>query len=278
MTVFDKIILAIFNPYRLFIAIWKSLGWGSFGLRVRYDAVHRPHYAYGIYNAAIMAKRLGIPRISIIEMGVAGGNGLLVAENHAQETEKETGVRIEVYGFDAGTGLPPPVDYRDMPHVFSESAYPMDRVTLEKKLQRSALVIGNVSDTIQKFAAEYNPAPIGFVAFDLDLYSSTKEAFRIFDLADKHLLPRIFCYFDDITGNSQFMMNEWIGEFAAIKEFNESHARSKIGPIYGIADTRQFPPRWGSRMFSLHKFDHPLYQKPVDGTDDGICDLLNVPK
>lgn len=38
--------------------------------------VERGHYAYCMMNAAILARSLGHSRISAIEFGVAGGNGL----------------------------------------------------------------------------------------------------------------------------------------------------------------------------------------------------------
>lgn len=51
-------------------------------------------------------------KISAIEFGVDGGNGLLAMENIAQEVEKEVPVEFEIYGFDTGSGLPEPIDYR----------------------------------------------------------------------------------------------------------------------------------------------------------------------
>jgi hypothetical protein len=43
----------------------------------------RPQYAYGVFHAADLAKRLGVSAISVIEFGVAGGLGLLALENIA---------------------------------------------------------------------------------------------------------------------------------------------------------------------------------------------------
>ena len=71
--------------------------------------VCRPHYTWGVLHAAHLAKVLGIKRISVIEFGVAGGNGLVSLENIAQEVERLLGVGIDVYGFDTGVGLPKPV-------------------------------------------------------------------------------------------------------------------------------------------------------------------------
>jgi hypothetical protein len=62
------------------------------------------------------------------------------------------------------------------------------------------------------------PYPVGFVAFDLDYYSSTTVAFRVFE---KEHLPRVHCYFDDTIWPESAYHNEYIGELCAIREFNE---------------------------------------------------------
>ena len=68
----------------------------------------RPNYTWAMLHAAYLAKTLGMPRISAIEFGVAGGNGLLALENAAELVEQEMGIEVDVYGFDTGAGLPPP--------------------------------------------------------------------------------------------------------------------------------------------------------------------------
>jgi hypothetical protein len=45
----------------------------------------RPQYVWGVLNGAFLARALGIPRISVIEFGVAGGNGLVVLESIADQ-------------------------------------------------------------------------------------------------------------------------------------------------------------------------------------------------
>ena len=40
----------------------------------------RPHYTWGLLHSAYLARSLGLPRISTIEFGVAGGNGLIALE------------------------------------------------------------------------------------------------------------------------------------------------------------------------------------------------------
>ena len=42
---------------------------------IKKGCVARPQYALGIFEASILAKRLGYKKISIIEFGCAGGNG-----------------------------------------------------------------------------------------------------------------------------------------------------------------------------------------------------------
>ena len=53
---------------------------------------------------------LGYDRISVIEFGVAGGNGLVALESCARQAAELSGVAIDTYGFDTGTGLPKPTD------------------------------------------------------------------------------------------------------------------------------------------------------------------------
>ena len=74
---FDKLLRLLLNPQRIVFRTWKALPLGSLKLRLDYDVFPRPHYAYCTYHAARLAEILGIERISLIEFGVAGGNGLV---------------------------------------------------------------------------------------------------------------------------------------------------------------------------------------------------------
>ena len=104
------------RPLRsLLLGLMGALRVGPYPLRVRLGCVPRPHYAHCVLGAADLARRLGIPRISVLEFGVAGGKGLLCLESHAREATRATGVAIEVYGFDTGSGLPPPAALRRAP-------------------------------------------------------------------------------------------------------------------------------------------------------------------
>src|SRR5215831_11062434 len=68
--------------------------------RSRFQGIERPAYYYCVYQGALLAKRLGHDSISVIEFGVAGGNGLLNLEMHAEKINEELGIKIEIYGFD----------------------------------------------------------------------------------------------------------------------------------------------------------------------------------
>ena len=87
-------------------SLWNRFPVGSVELRVRHGIFPRPHYAYGVFSAAQLAKSLGLPGISVVEFGVAGGRGLRALEKISALVEQDTGVRINVVGFDSGTGMP----------------------------------------------------------------------------------------------------------------------------------------------------------------------------
>jgi len=210
----------------------------------------RPHYGYCIQKAAQLASNLGHKKMSIIEFGVAGGAGLLSIEKNCELIKKYVNIDFEVYGFDMETGLPEPVDYRDEPYKWSKGFYKMDRVKLENNLRFSKLVIGNVEETVKTFFSNYHPAPIGCIMFDMDLYSSTKSAMKIFDGDTNYFLPRVMCYFDDI-GSIEF-----VGERLAIKEFNDVNDSKKIGQNLKLKYNMKVR---GNYIFEYHDFNHPDY-------------------
>ncbi len=217
-----------------------------------------PAYIWGVLQGAALAKVLKIPRISVIEFGVAGGHGLLNLEAAAEAVKEETGIQIDVFGFDTGVGLPKPKDIRDQPNMWFEGQLPMNRAALESVLKRARLLIGPVKETVPSFIAG-NPAPVAFVSFDLDLYSSTRDALALFQADHTHLLPRVASYFDDILGHTY---NDFCGERLAIREFNDSNDGRKICPMPGL---RYFIPRvafyehWPDCMYFGHFFEHPMY-------------------
>jgi hypothetical protein len=220
----------------------------------------RPHYLWGVLAGAITARSLGVEQMSAIELGVAGGNGLVALEVAAQAAEELLGVKIEVWGFDCGTGLPEPLDYRDVPWVAKAGYFAMDVDDLRRRLTRAELVLGPVRHSVPVWLTEAH-APIGFVSFDLDYYSSTKEAFALFEAGPERLLPRISCYFDDVLGAA---WNDYNGERAAIAEFNDTHHLRKVAATYGLRFdlpmSEQGKP-WPEKVWHAHLFDHPRYNE-----------------
>ena len=220
----------------------------------RWGAVDRPHYLAGVLAAADQALRENVTEISVFEFGVAGGNGLVALQTYADAVERETGVSIRVFGFDTGEGLPEPCnDYRDHPDQWRVSDYKMDVQQLQRRLtKRTELRLGNIKDTVPRFVLESHP-PVGFIACDVDLYSSTTDVLRILTLPDKRMLRRVFMYFDDID----FIFNHRFGgELLAIQEFNESTPLVKIDKWRGLKKQRVFIEQlWFDKMFIAHDLD-----------------------
>src|SRR5260370_18076046 len=107
----------VLEPTRIPRAILLRLPRASFETRLKWDAVDRPGYAYGTYQAALQARALGLSGISVIEMGVAGGQGLLAPESHARAIHTRLGIKIDGFGFDMGSALPDPPGYQCHPYL-----------------------------------------------------------------------------------------------------------------------------------------------------------------
>ena len=243
--------------------LWTRIPVGPVDVKVQYGIYPRPEYAYGVYWAAYLASCIGIPRITAIELGVAGGRGLLALEEACAEIGTFLGVKIDVVGFDSGEGLPPPVDYRDLPHIWNTGFYTMDEPALRAKLRSAKLVIGDVAVTAKDWLRDLIEAPVGFIAFDLDYYSSTKAALALLDGPESTHLPRVHCYFDDLTANDQGCMNRYVGEYLAIDEFNAAHPDRKICCIEQLRNNRPGYEHWQERMYAFHNFAHAKYTQVV---------------
>lgn len=226
----------------------------------RFGLVDRPHYAYGVRRATESAARLGLPGVTLVEFGVAGGNGLLALAEHARYYARATGVEVRVVGFDASDGLPPGKDVRDLPYLFGAGFYPMDRARLLARLGGTAeVVIGDVAETVPGYletnADTLRTHPVGFVSFDLDYYSSTMSALNLFRGGDhSRLLPRVTCYLDDLPGTIA-----QIGEAAAMAEFNAEHGDRAISRVLGLRPFIPFDPPWADQIYVHHHFGHPDY-------------------
>jgi hypothetical protein len=198
------------------------------------------------------AAREAVKEMCVIEFGVAAGKGLLALQAYAPMVERETGVRIQVYGFDTGSGMPSGcTDYRDHPDVWKPGDYPMDEHGLRAKLSASTtLLIGPIAHTVLAFVGETQSAPVGFIVFDVDFYSSTRDAFQIFTHPQKQMLRRVPLYFDDVD---LVVNHRFAGELLAIKEFNDTCDHVKIDRWHGLsADRVFFESPWLSKMYVAH--------------------------
>tara|TARA_R110002072_G_scaffold89232_4_gene199967 strand:- start:95918 stop:96472 length:555 start_codon:yes stop_codon:yes gene_type:complete len=164
-------------------------------------------------------------------------------------------IKFDIYGFDTGKGLPQPTDYRDTPWKWTDGWYDMDVDALKKKLRRSTLVLGDVKETVSKFLTEI-PSPLGAVIFDLDYYSSTAQALKIFESDPQKCLPRILCYMDDIGSIDD------VGVLRAIAEYNEENADKKLKPAMYWQNLDD-PSVRGHKIYDHHFFTHPDYTKLV---------------
>jgi hypothetical protein len=255
------------EPVRLPQELVRRWPWASFERKLRWDAVDRPGYAYGAYQAGREARALGMSRISAIQLGVAGGNGLLALEGHAAAIERLLGVGVDVIGFDLGSGMPEPRDYRDMPYVWKAGYFQMDVDRLRSRATRAEIILGDVAETLPEFLDRPGVHPIGFVAVDLDYYSSTVAALSTLAAHSNLLLPRTFFYFDDVMGDDSELHSEYTGELLAIAEFNAAHRDLKLARINGLRYKRMLDAEWHAKEYVLHCFTHPLYERHIGRSD-----------
>jgi hypothetical protein len=193
-------------------------------------------YAYCAVRAAQLAVSLGYKEVSFVEFGVAGGNGLVALEKIKTIIERYIPITIRVLGFDLGSGLPTPIDHRDLPYIWQGGFYEMDVERLRARLTSAELILGSVAQTVPTFLSQPSTgAPIGMISFDLDYYSSTVDAFQIFEIDRTNILPRVMCYMDDITGSTE-CYSDFTGERLAISEFNAGHANRKLSPCYDFEE------------------------------------------
>ena len=240
----------IYNIISLFVLIF-----GNIRLKIKYDLVPRESYAYGILAAADLAKSHNINKISIIEFGVASGNGLLNMCYIANKVTKLTGVEFEIFGFDSGKGMPAPLDYRDHPEKYFTGDFPpIDQDKLIANLPKNAkLILGDIKKSLFEIEKQIT-SPIGFVSVDVDYYSSTLDCLNIFQSDTTLYLPYVFTYFDDVYDIDD---NDFCGELLAIKEFNNKNTLRKITKATMLNQKRIFRRSpWTHQIYLTHIFDH----------------------
>ena len=252
------------EPARLYVFrhFLKKHPFFSFKFRLAIDAHMYPPYAYGMYCAALQAKALGLTAVSIIEFGVAAGHGLLEMELYADQIFHETGINVHIFGFDSGVGLPESDNYKDQLYFWGEGDFKQNQNALNKKLKKSKVIYGDVGETIISFLKKKVCPPIGFISFDLDFFSSTTSALKIFNGDDDFFLPRVECYFDDVGSTELLCASEETGVLKAISDFNEL-TDNKVLQKMGLQASRRNPAAWNNHMYVQHRFNHKNYNTRV---------------
>ena len=235
---------------------------GNLEQKINFDLKIRFHHAYCLLEAAKYAKKINKKKITVIEFGVANGAGLLNIQKLSKEITKFMNIEFEIFGFDLEKGLPTIQDYRDHPELYSKDDFPMNmKNDLKKKLDPNVhLIIGDIKDTLpvlNNFNLE--DQPIGFVSFDMDLYSSTKKSLELLNQKPSFFLPLVYLYFDDLEYSSH---NSKSGELLAINEFNNLNDKRFIEKHTFLRTKRIFQrARWIDHIFYLHVFDHNIRSK-----------------
>ena len=236
-----------------------SLGVAAFGglrRKILFDLVLRQQHAFGLLHAADQALARGVRRVTAVELGVGSGTGLLNLCEIARLVTAETSVEFDLVGFDTGRGMPPPTDHRDHPELYREGWFPMDRDRLTAALPPNArLILGDLATTIDEFASTLDAsAPLGFATLDVDFYSSSKPALRLFEGPAPGYFPYVTLYVDDIAMPTS---NRFGGELLAIDEFNAEHELRKIDVDRTLVYTRVFKhAEWLAHMYKVHVLDH----------------------
>jgi len=245
------------NLLSFFVAVF-----GSYRAKIAFDLIVRQEYAFGMLEAAELARARGLARVTIVELGVGAGTGLMNLAAIGRCLERATGVEFDIVGFDSGRGLPAPRDYRDHPEAYREGWYPMDVEKLRSALGGGArLVLGPLEETIAPFVSTLGAnAPLGFVALDVDYYTSARAGLELLAGPPEAYLPCFPVYVDDIDRPSH---NARAGELLAIEEFNQDHPTRLLEPARFLVHRRVFKhAEWLEHMFALHVLDHPERSVP----------------
>jgi hypothetical protein len=231
---------------------------GNLRQKIDFDLIIRQNHAYGLLNVADQAKQLGYKRISVFEFGVAAGAGLLNLQAIAKKVTAFTGVGFDIYGFDGGTGMPPPKSYKDHPELYQTGDFPMNFTKLSEKLEKNTqLIIGPIAESIGKLARiDFSDAPIAFISLDVDYYSSSVDALNLLKYEASNYLPRVVIYLDDVE---ELFHNSFCGEQAAVNEFTSQHPLRPIEKHPFLRGKRLFKnARWIDHIYQCHVLDHPM--------------------
>ena len=249
LRIFFLRILGYEKPLRVALLKYLSLKFKKF----------RPHYETILLESCLEAKKLGYEEITVLELGVAGGNGIISLEKYKKKIEALYNIKINIYGFDSGEGIPSSNSEFDLPFHWKQGDFKTDKKKLEK-ITTSKIIYGDVKNSVDEFV-KYNPKNIIAIFFDMDLYTSTKDFLSQINKLQKYLCPRVYCYFDDIF-NPNHWINKYVGEQLAIEEFNSENKYLKIGLAPDSINDFKFPLAKG-QLFMLNHFKHTDYKKYI---------------
>ena len=238
---------------------------------MRDDFLERAYYAFPLMTAAAQAKAMGVPGFRAIELGVWQGQGLFNLASLAAVVGAVYDLRIEVVWFDTGAGMPEAIGWVDHPELWQEGQLKMpDFKAMQEALPQNArLIVGDVAQTIPAFAETLShDSPLGFVALDVDYYSSSASALEVLDHTDQqNYLPATPFYFDDsYIGLTQ---HEYAGEALAIHMKNVPSIRAIEEGRFEDADklilkkhVRPGRPgkAWHHCIYFAHMLRHPIRQ------------------
>ena len=213
--------------------------------------------AHGLLMATETAKQYGHKSIAVAEFGVFDGRGLRLMASMAQRLSKQSGVEIKVYGFDTGTGLPAPKDWRDLPHIMGEGGYAMSGVdALRLELKGKAELVINDIGKIGKLSNVLDPTvPLGFAAVDVDLHSSTLATFELLATAEKMaLLPMVNLYIRNSFTRQYY--TRFVAGLLAVDDFNRNSETKKIDIDRSISHWYGTVEPWHASMYVMHTLDY----------------------
>jgi len=245
------------EPLHLNVIALLVAAFGNTRAKIAFDLLVRQQHAYALLHGADLARSQGLRQVTVVELGVGAGTGLLNLCQLAERVERETGVHFHIVGFDTGAGMPPPTDYRDHPELYASGDYTMDRQALVAALPPDArLILGDLSETMGDFVASITPdAPLAFVTLDVDFYSSTRHALDLLTGPPNCYFPYVNVYVDDVALPTH---TRYAGEQLAMSEFNDANDLRKLEFDRFLVHSRVFKhAEWLSHMYKLHVLDHP---------------------
>ena len=135
-------------------------------------------------------------------------------ENIKSKFEKKYKLEIKIFGFDTFEGMPKSRNKYDQLYDWNEGDYYSRYNDVNSSLKYTKLIKGDVKNSINlKLFNDHGISNVLIIFFDLDFFTSTNYAFKIFEKSfSKILSPRVGLFFDNLHSSSEFS-----GEYLSIK-------------------------------------------------------------